>query len=45
MSDYIQWMCTTCGRKISKSKASGRPEPGKCPRKKGDRPHSWVKNK
>jgi hypothetical protein len=23
----------------------GRPMPGKCPRKQGDKPHSWRKNR
>ena len=41
----IQYMCRYCGKKETKSKNSGRPMPGKCPRRNGDQPHSWVKNK
>jgi hypothetical protein len=43
-SSMQQWMCTVCGKKIQKSKTSGRPDPGICPRKEGKKPHSWVKN-
>ncbi|ERJ12742.1 hypothetical protein [Haloplasma contractile] len=39
-----KWMCTHCGRRTSRSVSSGRPLPGKCSRKEGNRPHSWVKN-
>lgn len=41
----IEYMCSYCGRKTTKSILSGRPEPGKCPRRKGDSPHSWVINR
>ncbi|KOA20325.1 hypothetical protein CLHOM_12370 [Clostridium homopropionicum DSM 5847] len=45
MSKTIEWMCTTCGKKELKSETTGRPNPGKCPRKTGDKPHSWTKNR
>ena len=45
MASNIEWMCTTCGKKEVKSKTGGRPMPGKCPKKKGDRPHTWEKNR
>lgn len=41
----IEYMCSQCGKKQVKLKTMGRPEPGKCPRKTGNRPHSWVKNR
>lgn len=41
----IEYMCTYCGRRVTKSKSNGRPDPGKCPRKTGDRPHSWTINR
>ena len=41
----IEWMCTHCGKKILKMDITGRPDPGKCPRKTGNRPHTWVKNR
>ena len=30
---------------VVNSELQGRPLPGKCPRKTGDKPHSWVKNR
>ena len=41
----VEFMCTYCGKKISKSATNGRPDPGKCPKKTGDKPHSWVINR
>lgn len=41
----IEYMCTYCGKKETRSPSMGRPQPGKCPRKNGDKPHSWVINK
>lgn len=41
----IEWMCTRCGHKTSRSETSGRPMPGVCPKKKNGAPHSWVKNR
>lgn len=40
----IEWMCTQCGRKDTKSISAGRPMPGSCSKKNG-KPHSWVKNR
>lgn len=41
----IEYMCSYCGKKEIKSDLQGRPMPGKCPRKQGDKPHSWRKNR
>ena len=41
----VEFMCTYCGKKTSKSATSGRPDPGKCPKKTGEKPHSWVINR
>ena len=41
----IEYICTYCGKKTIRSEMIGRPEPGKCPRKTGDRPHTWQKNR
>lgn len=41
----IEWMCTQCGKKITKAVSDGRPEPGTCPRKPNKKPHSWVQNR
>lgn len=41
----IEWMCTTCGKKEYKSPNGGRPSPGKCPKKKNQSHHTWVKNR
>lgn len=41
----IEYMCSYCGKKEIKSEWTGRPSPGKCPRKQGDRPHSWRRNR
>lgn len=31
--------------KTIRNEIIGRPEQGKCPRKQGDKPHSWHKNR
>lgn len=46
----IEYMCSYCGTRISRSANSGRPAPGICI-KKGktkdgkSKPHSWVVNR
>lgn len=42
---FVEYMCTHCGRKEVRPKTGGRPMPGKCPRKEGNKPHTWVKNR
>ena len=42
---FIEYMCRYCGAKMLRTAQSGRPSPGKCPRKTGDKPHSWVINR
>ena len=46
----IEYMCTFCGKKETRSKTSGRPMPGSCPRKPPyqngiTKPHSWRINR
>ncbi len=41
----IEYMCSQCGKKATRPKMMGRPDPGTCPRKTGNKPHSWVKNR
>lgn len=41
----IEYMCTYCGVKNCRGINSGRPQPGKCPRRKSDQPHRWVINR
>lgn len=41
----VEYMCTYCGAKNARGLTAGRPQPGKCPRRKGDMPHRWVVNK
>ena len=41
----IEYMCTYCGKKEIRTPSMGRPQPGKCSRKNGDKPHSWVINR
>lgn len=41
----IEWMCTHCGKKVTRSGSLGRPDPGTCPRRPNKGPHSWVKNR
>ena len=40
----IRWRCTTCGQMQQRAKSAGRPNPGKCPRKKNGGGHSWVRD-
>ena len=41
----IEYMCSQCGKKETRYASLGRPNPGKCPRKQGDKPHTWVVNR
>lgn len=47
MAEYkhIEYMCRYCGKKTVHSVSYGRPLPGRCPRKKGNQPHSWGINR
>ncbi|MBO6177914.1 MAG: hypothetical protein J6M62_12155 [Selenomonadaceae bacterium] len=45
VSKRKEWMCTHCGKKEIRFVSAGRPQPGKCPRKNGDKPHTWVVNR
>ncbi len=40
-----EWMCKYCGCKELRNETLGRPMPKNCPRRKGDQPHVWVKNR
>lgn len=46
----VEYMCTWCGQKVTRSSALGRPSPGQCA-KKGKtndgraKPHTWVVNR
>lgn len=40
----IEWMCKKCGIKKTLLEATGRPQPGKCP-KNNNKEHVWVKNR
>ena len=42
---HVEYQCTWCGKRVTKVDGKGRPEPGKCPRKQGDKPHTWVISK
>lgn len=42
--NFIEYMCTWCGHKTTKGINSGRPLPGKCPRR-NSMPHRWVINR
>ena len=41
----IEYICSVCGKRETKGVDYGRPMPGKCPRKTGDKPHSWRVNR
>lgn len=41
----IEYMCSYCGKKEIKTSLQGRPMPGKCPRRQGDKPHIWRINR
>ena len=40
----IEYMCTYCGIKETRTQISGRPKPGQC-RLRKNLPHRWVKNR
>ena len=40
----VKWVCTTCGQRQQRAKSAGRPNPGKCPRKKNGGGHSWARD-
>jgi hypothetical protein len=41
----VEYICSYCGKKSLRGLSLGRPLPGKCPRKQGDKPHSWRVNR
>ena len=41
----IEYMCSQCGKKELRFVSSERPQPGKCPRREGNKPHTWVINR
>ncbi len=41
----IEYMCTHCGKKEIRNTSMGRPLPGKCPKREGNKPHVWIKNR
>ena len=46
----IEYMCSYCGQKTTRSAPSGKPAPGNCSRKPKNRdgsmkPHSWKINR
>lgn len=41
----IEYICSYCGRKEVRPATTGKPALGKCPRKQGDKPHTWTVNK
>ena len=38
----VEYMCSKCGLKTSRSATVGRPAPGTCLKKANKGPHSWV---
>lgn len=40
-----EYICTWCGKREAKADFAGRPSPGRCPRKEGDKPHTWRINR
>lgn len=40
----IEYMCSHCGKKETRFVSMGKPQPGKCPRRQGDKPHVWTIN-
>ena len=41
----IEYMCSHCGKKEIRNTSMGRPLPGKCLRKQGNKPHTWIINR
>ena len=47
---HVEYICSYCGAKITRTIISGRPLPGNCSRKSRTkdgkmRPHTWIINK
>ncbi len=42
---YVEYQCTWCGKRVTRAEGAGKPLPGKCPRKTGDKPHTWIVNR
>ena len=42
---HVQYKCSHCGQTRTVSVGDGKPDPGRCPRRTGDRPHVWTKNR
>lgn len=41
----IEYMCSYCGKRSTRTVLAGRPAPGICPRKTNRGPHSWRINR
>ena len=41
----IEYMCSQCGIKQVRPAFTGKPAPGKCNRRPGDKPHVWTINR
>ena len=37
-----EYMCTYCGKKVTRGATFGRPSPGKCPNQMVDHIHGWL---
>ena len=42
---HVEYICSYCGNKVVRMVNTGKPMPGKCPRKQGNKPHSWTVNR
>ena len=42
---FVEFQCRYCGAKTTLAINRGEPNPGRCPRKQGDKPHSWITNR
>lgn len=41
----VEYICTSCGQIMGRSKRYGRPSPGTCKQKRNKGPHTWRINR
>ncbi len=42
---FIEYMCSHCGAKKVMPAVRGKPQPGRCPKRKNGKPHVWTVNR
>lgn len=41
----VEYMCSHCSTKAVRHAGQGKPQPSKCPKRQGNKPHVWTVNR